>query len=91
MFVRADFVTSQFFAAVGVRPRLGRLLTDEEADRGGGGVLVSEHLWRTLLGGTGDPVGRQIRVNRKLFTVAGVVADGFRGWARSTHVGETDL
>jgi predicted permease len=90
-FEQADFVSSQFFDALGVKARLGRLLTDEEADRGSQNVVViSEQFWRGRLGGTERPLGQAIAVNGHPFVIIGVV-DRFRGWGHSTRVGETDL
>ena len=39
---RVDFVSSQLFGALGDRPKLGRLLTDDEADGSRWVVLMSE-------------------------------------------------
>ena len=86
------FVTSQFFSAIGARVRLGRLLTDAEADTGSANVaVVSEHFWKTKLGGAADVVGRTLAVNGKPFEVVGVIAE-HRGWSwTSSRVGTIDL
>jgi putative ABC transport system permease protein len=87
----SNFVSSQFFDALGVHARIGRLLTDEEADAGSHNVaVISERLWQSRLGGTNNALGRTISVNGHPFVVIGVV-DRFRGWGHSTRVGETDL
>ena len=86
-----EFVTSQFFDVLGVKVRIGRLLTDAEADTGSQDVaVISERLWRARLGGTRDALGRAITVNGHPFIVIGV-ADRFRGWERSTRAGIADI
>ena len=90
-FEHADFVTSQYFEVLGVRARIGRLLTDSEADTGAESVVViSERLWRSRLGGTLEALGRVININGHPFVVVGV-ADRFRGWDYATRVGSIDL
>ncbi len=86
------FVTSQFFSVIGARARLGRLLTDEEADTGSANVaVVSERLWKTRLGGTAGVLGRTLTVNGRPFTVVGVIAE-HRGWSwTSSRIGTIDL
>src|SRR4051794_21707008 len=67
-------VSGNYFAALGLRPALGRLLrTDEAAQPGGEPVVVVSHdYWRTHLGADAAAIGRSIRVNDRLLTVIGV-------------------
>ena len=86
------FVTSQFFGSIGARARIGRLLTDEEADTGSANIVViSEPFWKARLGGTPDALGRTLAINGKPFVVVGVIAN-HRGWSwTSSRVGTIDL
>jgi len=81
------FVSSQFFAVIGACARPGRLLTDAEADAGSANVaVVSEHFWKTQLGGTSYVVGRTLAVNGKPLEIVGVIAD-HRGWSWTSSRG----
>ena len=65
----------------GVKPALGRTFTSDE-DQGAGAhpvAVISYRLWQTHFGGDPSIVGRQIRLNRQNFTIAGVAADPFQG------------
>ncbi len=74
-----DFVSRGYFGALGVRARLGRLLSDEEADSGADNLAnISERLWRTRFAASPDVLGRHIDVSGYPFVVVGVI-DGFRG------------
>src|SRR5579862_1439260 len=86
-----NFVSSQFFDALGVRARLGRLFTDVEADRGSENVaVISEDLWRDKLDGAQSALSQTIAVNGHPFVIIGV-ADRFRGWGSTARVGDTDV
>jgi predicted permease len=80
--VSAWFVTSEYFATLGVRPALGPgLPTDSASDRPGAPLVgvLGHALWRNRFGGTDDVIGRTIRVNGAAVTVVGVAPEGFRG------------
>src|SRR5262245_30432945 len=75
-------VTGNYFQLIGVRARLGRLLTPED-DRMTGGhavAVISESLWRRQFAADPDTVGRSVNLNGYPFTVIGVAA-GFEGVA----------
>lgn len=89
-FEECELITSEYFSALGVRPHIGRLLTDDEANSGSENVaVVSERLWRTKLGGAQDALGKTLTVNGVPFVVVGVVSR-YRGWGR-TRVGDIDV
>jgi putative ABC transport system permease protein len=74
--VYGNYVTPNFFTVLRVRPLLGRfLLTDEPSPV----IVVSEGFWRTALGGDGAAIGRDVLVNGRRFTLAGVAPAAFRG------------
>jgi predicted permease len=102
----AEVVSENYFGVLGVRPLLGRFFTAEEGKTGAApAVVVSHDLWRRLLGGRTDVVGRTVRVNAQPMTVVGVAPEGFVGslrgaafdlWipagaARAAGFGEGDL
>jgi predicted permease len=74
-------VSGNYFAALGVRAALGRVITPED-DRHAGGhpvAVVSYRGWQTRFGGARDIVGREIIVNGRAFTIIGVAPSGFDG------------
>ena len=86
----ANFVSSEYFATLGVTPIVGRLITDAEADDEAAFVaVIGERLWRRDFSADPDVVGRQIRVNHHTFTIVGVLHD-LRGWGFS-RIGDTDV
>jgi putative ABC transport system permease protein len=76
-----QLVSGNYFSALGVRPALGRFVRPEEADRPGTEpvAVISYSLWQSRYGGTGDVVGRTIRVNGRELIVIGVAPQRFQG------------
>jgi len=73
-------VTGNYFAALGVPPAVGRLLTDEDDKPGAAPVAVLSHrYWQKRFGGDAAVVGKQINLNNVPFSVVGVSAKGFDG------------
>ena len=80
-------VSGNYFAALGVQPAAGRLLTDEDDKAGAPPVAVLSHrYWQKRFGGDAAIVGKQINLNNVPFTVVGVSAKGFEG---TMNVGTT--
>jgi predicted permease len=76
----ANYVSSNFFAALGVTPAAGRFFTaDEEPPSAGATVAVVSHAYWRRHGLRPDIVGQPITVNGRAFTIVGVAAEGFRG------------
>jgi putative ABC transport system permease protein len=73
-------VTAGWWAAVGVRPAVGRLFTpaEEAAGDGAGVVLVSDQLWRTRFGARADVLGATLSVDGGVRTIIGVMPPGYR-------------
>jgi putative ABC transport system permease protein len=71
-------VSANLFGLLGVRPALGHPL-DAGADRSAGPrqALIGYTWWRRRFGGDARVVGREIRVNDEVFTIAGVMPQGF--------------
>jgi predicted permease len=73
-------VTGNYHVGLGLRPLLGRLLTDEDDNASANPVAVlSYRYWQKKIGGDGAIVGKQINLNNRAFTVIGVTPQGFEG------------
>jgi putative ABC transport system permease protein len=77
--VRGLRVSSDFFAAIGFVPRLGRAFDASESQAGGPPVVIlGDAVWRTRFGADPSIVGREVRLNGDPRTVIGVMAAEFR-------------
>ncbi len=76
--IPAGPVTANFFSVFGVQPMLGRTFTLEE-DRPPRRhlVVLSHRLWMERFASDPNVLGRQIRLNRELYTVIGVMPASF--------------
>ena len=84
--VTGAMVTGDFFAALGARPVLGRLLTPDDAKVGSDEVAVLGYtLWRGQFGGDPRILGQRIRLNGHAATIIGVARDDF-AFPRGTQV-----
>jgi predicted permease len=79
--IQAGLVSGNFFQVLGVRPHLGRLLSDEDSlNKNSNPVAVLQYdFWQNRFGGKPEIVGSTIRLNGAPFTVIGVAAPGFEG------------
>ena len=77
----AEIVSGTYFSVLGVRPAMGRLLTNDDDQAPGANpvVVLSYNFWKTRLGSAPDVVGRKVLVNRHPMTVIGVAASEFHG------------
>ena len=72
--VQGFFVSPDYFAALGIRPLLGRSFADGEDVPGQNRVVILSHeLWRRRFGADSGIVGRAIAVNGVERTVVGVL------------------
>jgi putative ABC transport system permease protein len=72
--LRGAVVEPRFFRVLGVRPVLGRLLTDDDDRLGGPHVaVISEGLWRRRFGADPSVVGRSITLSDHATTIVGVM------------------
>ncbi len=73
-------VSGNYFAGLGVRAGLGRVLTgeDDKAQASPAAVL-SYRYWQQRFGGNAGVIGKQINLNNVAFTVVGVTPPGFEG------------
>jgi predicted permease len=71
--VKAHFLSSGFFAVLGVRPLMGREFTPAEDNPGAAPVaMISEGLWRRKFDAAPDILSRNITLNGKNFSIVGV-------------------
>ncbi len=79
--ILSNYVSGDYFAALGIRPVLGRLILGSEGKTPGADpVLVLGHkYWKTQFGGDPNMVGKKVTVDGHPFTVIGVAPEGFRG------------
>src|SRR5689334_11044469 len=75
-----EFVSGNFFRTLGVRPWIGRLMTDADDQPGAPPVAVmSYHIWSNKYGSDPSVVGATYQINGHVFTVVGVAPPGFYG------------
>ncbi|MEO7963015.1 MAG: ABC transporter permease [Gemmatimonadaceae bacterium] len=79
--VIGEIVTDRYFDILGVRPVLGRTFTKEENDgaRGLPVAVLSYRMWQQRFNGDRGVLGKQLRMNGKLYTVVGVAPERFGG------------
>ena len=74
--------TAEFFDVLGIKPVIGRTFSrdDERAGGGNGGfkVILTDDFWRQHFGGDLNVLGRTIELDRRLYTVIGVMPPRFQ-------------
>ncbi len=75
-------VSARLFSLLGVRPVIGRSFRAEEDNLATGGgadpVILSHGLWQREFGSDRSVLGRSIQLGDRLFTVVGVMPQGFQ-------------
>src|SRR5438270_145697 len=75
-------VSAEFFDVLGIKPKMGRAFVreDEQAGGGAGGfkVVISDDFWKKHFGADPNVIGRTITLDRRPYTVIGVMPDGFQ-------------
>ena len=78
VYARTSYVSRGFFPALGTLPQLGRTFrADQYADGANRVIVVSDAFWRTHLNADPNVIGRVIRLDKKAFTVVGVMGPDF--------------
>ena len=72
-----DAVTEDYFAALGVRAALGRLLLPD--DRDAAVVVLGHSTWQRRFGGDSSIIGRRVPLRGRTFQIVGVAQAGFEG------------
>jgi predicted permease len=76
-----QFVSGNYFSALGLQPAIGRFIQPEEAERPGTEpvLVISYDYWQTKFGGAPGAVGQKVRVNDCELAVIGVTPKHFQG------------
>jgi predicted permease len=79
--VNADMVSGNFFAALGVRPELGRAIqpSDDAVPGAGAVAVISDSLWQQHFGRSPSVLGQTVTLNQAVLTIVGVSPRGFTG------------
>jgi putative ABC transport system permease protein len=73
-YANVALVTGGFFDVLGVRPLSGRAFTPaDDSDTAAHAVVISHGYWQRRYGGAREVLGRQIRIDDRAFTIAGVM------------------
>ncbi len=76
--IRAQFVSSDFFPLLGVKPVLGRLVAPGEDEIARGPVaLISTEFWQRKFGSKPDALGKSLTLDGRDFTIVGVLPPDF--------------
>ena len=72
-------VSFNYFHVLGVQPAIGRSFMPEESKGGKARVVILSHgLWQGSFGADPRVLGRNITLDREIYTVIGVMPEGFR-------------
>ncbi len=86
---RAELVSGNYFAMLGVQPALGRLLTPNDDEQHAGSLAVlSFDYWKNHLGTDRQIVGSTLSINGHPFQIVGVAAPRFHSavWGETPDV-----
>jgi predicted permease len=76
--VRAEFISSDFFSLLGVKPVIGRTLAPDEDRIGAAPIaLISAGFWKRKFGSAPDVLGKSITLDGRGYTIVGVVPASF--------------
>ncbi len=76
-----DYVTGNFFSALGLRPAAGRLIRPGEGEMSGADpvIVLGYRYWQSRFAGNPGVIGTKVVVNGHPLTVIGVTPKGFSG------------
>lgn len=75
-----QIVTGNYFATLGVKPLLGRLLTERDDQVSAEpAVVISHRYWQRRFASDPNVIGKQMTLNKKAFTIIGVTPPEFYG------------
>ena len=87
----ATRMSGEVFAALGVAPLLGRAFTQQEDDQGQQVAVLSYGMWRSRFQGSTNIVGTKILLDRKPYTVIGVMPRDFEFPLMPGHLNHSEL
>jgi putative ABC transport system permease protein len=72
--VRAGVVNGSYFAVMGLKPVLGRLLgPDDDGPKAAGAAVLTHRFWTTTLNGDRSVIGKTVRFDERMATIVGVL------------------
>src|SRR6188508_1232486 len=72
--VRAGVVNGSYFAVMGLKPVLGRLLgPDDDGPKAAGAAVLTHRFWITTLNGDRSVIGKTVRFDERSATIVGVL------------------
>ena len=75
---KGTFVTGGLFRTLGIRPQLGRMITEsDDVPNAARVAVISDALWRRRYAADSGIVGRVLEFDRKQITIVGVAPRGF--------------
>jgi putative ABC transport system permease protein len=78
--VRVSAVTGRYFDVLGVKPTLGRLISEVDANATAPPVVVlGYNLWRRTFGSDPAVIGSTVTISGRACTVIGIASERFRG------------
>jgi predicted permease len=89
--VHATRMSGEIFAALGVAPMLGRAFTQQEDDEHQQVAVLSYGMWRSRFDGDTKILGSKILLDRKPYTVVGVMPRNFEFPLNPGHVDQSEL
>ncbi len=76
--VGGEFISSDFFPVLGVKPVIGRTFVQGEDEVGAGPVaLISAGLWQRKFSSAADILGKSITLDARDYTIVGVIPANF--------------
>jgi predicted permease len=76
--IRGQFVTSDFFSILGVKPVMGRTFLPADNQIGAPPVaMISAGFWKQKLSGAPDVIGKSLTLDGREFTIIGVIPSDF--------------
>ena len=77
--VAGEFISSDFFPVLGVKPAIGRTFAQDEDQIGAGSpvALISSGLWQRKFSSAPDVLGKSITLDAKNYTIVGVIPADF--------------
>jgi len=77
--VNTSVITPELFSLFGARPLMGRVFFSEDGKPGAPAVVIlSENLWRGSFGADPNIIGSSINLDKRTFTVVGIMPAAFR-------------
>jgi predicted permease len=91
--INAQCVSSNYFALMGWQAARGRVFTEDEAaaEKDPRVIVISHQFWQQRLNGDPQVIGRNLTLNRTVYTIIGVLPANLRGAAEVIAPLSTDL